>query len=102
TVYEPFGYEALRAANREVFGRDAVPHYALSEARYILSFGADFLETWLSPVEQARGFTESHGFAEGEMGRYVHVEPRMSMTAMSADEWLAPAPGTEALLALAL
>src|SRR5262245_169099 len=25
---EPFGYEAMRAANRQVFGRDAIPTYA--------------------------------------------------------------------------
>jgi len=36
------------------------------------------------------------------MARYVHIEPRMSMTAMSADEWIAPVPGTEALVALTL
>jgi molybdopterin-containing oxidoreductase family iron-sulfur binding subunit len=101
-VYEPFGYEALRAANQQVFGTDAVPSYDLAAARYVLSFGVDFLETWLSPVEQSRGFTEGHSYRDGEMGRYVHVEPRMSMTGMSADEWIAPVPGSEALLALAI
>jgi anaerobic selenocysteine-containing dehydrogenase len=101
-AYEPFGYEALRHANRQVFGTDAVPQYDFAQARYVLSFGTDFLETWLSPVEQARGFSAAHSYHEGQMGRFVHVEPRMSMTAMSADEWVAPTPGTEALLALAM
>ncbi len=100
-VFEPFAHEALRHAARQVFGVDAVPSYRFEDAEYVLSLGADFLETWISPVEQARGFAASHGFHEG-MGRYVHVEPRMSMTAMSADEWIAPAPGTEGLLALAM
>ncbi len=101
-VFEPFGYEALRQANREVFGIDAIPRYDFAAAHHVLSFGTDFLETWLSPVEHARGFSEGHAFHEGRMGRYVHVDPRMSMTAMSADEWIAPVPGTEALFALAL
>ena len=100
-VFEPFAHEALRHAARQVFGVDAVPSYSLADTEYVLSFGADFLETWISPVEHTRGFAASHGFNEG-MGRYVHVEPRMSMTAMSADEWIAPAPGTEGLLALAM
>ncbi len=101
-VHEPFAYEALRSANNSVFGIDAFPQYDFAAAEYVLSFGADFLETWLNPLEQARGFASSHGYADGKMGRYVHVEPRMSMTAMNADEWIAPVPGTESLIALAM
>jgi molybdopterin-containing oxidoreductase family iron-sulfur binding subunit len=101
-VYEPFGYEALRHANRAVFGLDALPRYDFAAARYVLSFGADFLETWISPTEHAAAFADGHAFRDGGMGRYVHVEPRMSMSAMSADEWIAPVPGTEALVALAM
>jgi molybdopterin-containing oxidoreductase family iron-sulfur binding subunit len=101
-VFEPFGYEALRRANLDVFGVDALPSYRLADARYVLSFGADFLDTWLSPVSQTRGFVTLHAWREGRMGRYVHVEPRMSMSAMSADEWVAPTPGTEGLVALTL
>jgi molybdopterin-containing oxidoreductase family iron-sulfur binding subunit len=101
-TFEPFGYEAVRSASELVFGSRAVPRYDFAAARYVLSFGVDFLETWNSPVEQARGFTEGHAYRDGIMGRYVHVEPRMSMTAMSADEWVAPVPGSEGLLALAI
>jgi molybdopterin-containing oxidoreductase family iron-sulfur binding subunit len=99
---EPQGYEALRHASRTVFGVDAAPRYAVAGARYVLSFGTDFLETFGSPVRQAADFAAAHGYRDGTMGRYVHVEPRMSMTGMSADEWVAPVPGSEALLALAM
>src|SRR5574337_339909 len=44
-AYEAFNYEAIRVASRAVFGRDAIPHYAIEEASVLLSFGADFLET---------------------------------------------------------
>jgi molybdopterin-containing oxidoreductase family iron-sulfur binding subunit len=102
-VFEPFGYEALRQAGQEVFGEaDGLPEYRLEHAEYVLSFGADFLETWRSPTAQTRGFVAARGYRDGRMGRYVHVEPRLSMTAMSADEWVAPRPGTEALVALSV
>ena len=101
-AYEPFGYEALRAATRQVFGTDELPWYDFGAARYILSFGADFLDTWMSPLEYTRGFTASHHFDDGKMGRFVHVEPRLSMTGMSADEWVASSPGSEGVLALAM
>ena len=101
-VFEPFAQEAARVAGQMVFGLNTAPRYDFAAAQYVLSFGADFLETWGSPVQQARGFASSHGYHDGRMSRYVHVEPRMSMTAMSADEWIAPAPGSEGLVALAI
>src|SRR5574341_1545436 len=101
-VYEPFGYEALRHATREVFGTDELPWYDFAAARHVVSFGADFLETWASPIEYTRGFVASHAYANGKMGRLVHIEPRMSLTGQNADEWVAPVPGTEGVLALSI
>lgn len=100
-AFEPFGHEALRAAHRIAFGLDAIPHYAFEEARALVSLGADYLETWLSPVAFAAGFHRLHGVGGGA-GRVVHVEPRYSLTAANADEWLRNVPGTEPLVALAL
>ena len=99
---EPFGYEAIRAANRLTFGRDAVPYHAFEDAEVILSFGADLLETWVSNVQSARGYARMHAFREGKAGTFIHVEPRQSLTASNADEWVRNAPGTEAAVALAV
>ena len=101
-AYEPFGYEALRASNRVAFGRDAIPDYAIGEATYLVSFGADFLETWLNRVGYTADCARMHAFFQGKQGTFVHVEPRMSLTAANADEWLRNAPGTEGALALAM
>src|SRR5258708_40336386 len=43
-----------------------------------------------------------HAFYQGKQGTFVHVEPRLSLTASNADQWLRNAPGTESLLALAM
>src|SRR6266850_2919494 len=99
---EPFGYEAIRAANKATFGRDAIPYYAIQDAEVVLSFGADFLETWLSNVHYAHGFARMHTFRDGKAGTFIHVEPRQSLTAANADEWVRNAPGTEAAVALAI
>ncbi|MBI1846332.1 MAG: 4Fe-4S dicluster domain-containing protein [Candidatus Rokubacteria bacterium] len=101
-AFEPFAYEALRAANRQVFGRDAIPEYAFEDAEVIVSFGADWAETWLGNVEYPRRFVKMHGFADGRAGTYIHIEPRQSLTAANADQWIRNAPGTEALIAQAL
>jgi molybdopterin-containing oxidoreductase family iron-sulfur binding subunit len=100
-AWEPLGFEAVREANRLSFGRAVVPQYDFAAARYVLSFGADFLETWINATTNARSFSDGHAFANGAMGKLVYVDQRMGLTGMSADEWVAPVPGSEASLALA-
>jgi len=104
-TYEPFAFEALRAGNRIAFGTSAIPWYDFANARYIVSFGADFMETWLSPVGYQLGFTRAHAFTGGRdasMAKFVYVGPRLALTGMSADQWIAAAPGSEGMLALAM
>src|SRR5439155_1301921 len=51
------------------------------------------------------GFTRAHAFEsgrDGSMAKFVSVAPRLSLTGMSADEWIAAKPGTEFMLALAM
>jgi len=102
--FDTFGWEPIRAANRMLFGIDAVPVHDFSAAEVIVSFGADFMETWLSPVDYAHGFTQSHAFnpADGRKGRFISVTGHQSLTDMNADEWLPVRPGTEHLVALAM
>jgi molybdopterin-containing oxidoreductase family iron-sulfur binding subunit len=100
--YETFDHEPLRAANRQVFGLDQVPAHDFGKARYIVSFGADFLESWGSSMENQRGFARSHGFEGGDAAKFVYAAPRMDLTGLNADEWLPIKPGSEAALALAM
>ena len=77
---EPFGLRGdPRGQPADVFGRDAIPYHAFEDAEVVLSFGADFLETWLSNVGHARGFAQMHGFRDGRAGTFIHVEPRQSL-----------------------
>ena len=100
--YEPFDRTPERAANLQVFGLDELPVYDFAAARYIVSFGADFLETWGPVVEQQRGFALAHGFDGKGMAKLVYAAPRMNLTGMNADEWHPIIPGSEASLALGM
>jgi len=99
-IYEPFAYESLREANRRTFGQAVVPHFDFGRARFVISLGADFLETFGSPVAQARGFATMR--ADLGAGSFVAVEPRLSMTGANADEWIAIRPGGEMAFALGM
>ncbi len=100
--YRPLDHEALRAGTSQVFGSDQLPAYNFAAARYILSFGADFLEHWHSPVENQRGYAEARAPKDGEAARHVAIAPRLSLTAMNADEWHASRPGGDTAVALAM
>ena len=99
-VYEPFSFESLREANRRTFGLAAIPTFDFERARMVVSFGADFLETFGSPVGQARDFAAMR--ARPDAGAFVAVEPRLSLTGANADEWVAVRPGGEMALALGM
>ncbi len=100
--YEAFDRAPERAANKQVFGLDELPVHDFAQARHIVSFGADFLETWGPVVEQQRGFASAHGFDGTGMAKLVYAGPRMNLTGMNADEWHAIVAGTEAALALGM
>ena len=97
--YETLAWEALRSANERIFAVDAIPRFDFAASDLVVSFGADFEETWLNPVENQRGYADAR---RGGKGFGVWVGPRLSMTGADMDQWIAPEPGTEILIALAL
>ena len=100
--FELFGDQVLRRANALSFGREQLPTFDLPNARMAISFGADFLGTWNSPVAQAAGYGQMRKGRPGIRGAFVQVEARMSQTGANADEWVPATPGTEGVLALGL
>jgi anaerobic selenocysteine-containing dehydrogenase/Fe-S-cluster-containing dehydrogenase component len=100
--YEPLAYESLRQANRLIFGRDGIPSYRIDQADFLLSFGANFLETWISNVEYARQFASFHAAHDHVKNFFAYVGPRLSLTAASADQWIEVPPDRQSLIALGL
>lgn len=90
----------IRAGYENAYHQTVIPLFDIANARYLISFGARFLETWRSPVSDSLAFGEFRRAAI--RGKFVQVEPRMSLTAANADEWLPAAVGTESMVALAL
>lgn len=101
-VFEPFAYESLKKANLKVFGLEGLMSYRMDQADLLVSFGADFLETWLSPVEYSRKFNTMHAFRNGSKGVFVHICPYQTMTGANADLWMSCKPGKESVVALGL
>ncbi len=100
--WEPLGYEAEAKAAQILFGESTLPAYDLSKAHYVLSFGADFLGTWggqriATDYADARNPNAGHFIA-----RLAWVGAHLDQSGSNADDFFAAAPGSEALVALAV
>src|SRR3989449_92269 len=100
-VYDPVSYSALRAANAESFGRPVIPHYSFDKARVIVGLEADFLGTWLSPVEFARQYS-SNRKPERTPALHIQFESGLSVTGSNADVRVPVAPSQLGTVAVAL
>ncbi len=80
-TYDAYSYSGLV----EAFG--GVPRFYFDKAEVIVSFGADFLGTWLSPVEFAKGYGKKRKYWEnnGKMSRHYQFEGHFSLTGANAD-----------------
>jgi len=101
-AWDPFGADAMLSANAAVHGVRDLPEYDLANARYLLSFSGDFLETGISPVHYGRAYGRMRGDRETIRGKVVHFGPRLSVTAAAADLFLPCTPGTEGIVALGI
>ncbi len=92
--WDPRSASAILAAHDACFGARVLPRMHFDRAHVIASFDADFLGTWLSPVDFARDYAAGRrpDGDDATMSRHVHVESHLSLTGSAADERLAVAP----------
>jgi anaerobic selenocysteine-containing dehydrogenase len=102
TEFAFFDDDVMRQANSDAFGHFAMPTVDLGHSNYVISFGADFLGTWNSPVAQSIGYGHMRKGRVGQRGKFVQFESRVSQTGANADEWIACPPGSEGAIALSL
>jgi molybdopterin-containing oxidoreductase family iron-sulfur binding subunit len=94
-VHDPRSCSAILAAHGRTHGMCLLPHYHLDKAEVIISFDADFLGTWLSPVEFTSAYQGSRRLEAPAPNFSYHVqfESLLSLTGSKADRRLCVAPG---------
>ena len=101
-AYEAVSPSVVRAANKKAYGVE-MPRLHLDKAKVIVSFGADFLGAWVSPVHFSQQYVQ---FRKGNRpegrGVLVQIESKMTLTGANADRWIPIRPGTEGILALGI
>ncbi len=86
-TYDAISYQAIRLAHQKQFGEAIIPSYEISKAKLIVGFNADFLGTWLSPVEFTKQYSAARRLINGEttMLRHVQYETTLTITGGAAD-----------------
>ncbi|NCT74561.1 MAG: TAT-variant-translocated molybdopterin oxidoreductase [Chitinophagaceae bacterium] len=93
----------LQANEASGFGRK-LPTYQFEAAKVIVSLGADFLGSWMNPVENALGYGKGRKIDEKDpqMSKHYQFEGHLSTTGASADERFSHRPSETGAVALAL
>ncbi|HEY7696909.1 MAG TPA: molybdopterin-dependent oxidoreductase, partial [Vicinamibacteria bacterium] len=98
--HELFSDGAVRRAHAMATGYDTSFDFDMAQAAYVVSFGAEILESGRSPVRFGRTLAEMRQGRPGRRGKLVMAGPRLSLTAANADEWIPVRPELQLDLAL--
>jgi MoCo/4Fe-4S cofactor protein with predicted Tat translocation signal len=103
-AYDGVSYSGMLQANEACYGKKAIPSYHFEKAKVLVSLGADFLGTWVSPVEFAKAYSKGRKIdpKNPAMSKHYQFESMMSMTGANADERYTHKPSEASAVALAL
>lgn len=93
--FDAYSYSGISAAHASAFGKAAIPSFDFSQARVIVSVGADFLGTWLTPNLVQAAYAETRRPENGWMSKHYQLESVHSLTGSNADVRLAIKPSQE-------
>lgn len=82
----------------------AIPKLNFDKASVIVSFSADFLGSWISPIEYSKQYSASRKIskAENKMSRHYQFETTLSVTGSAADYRVPVKPTEEATFVVGL
>ena len=98
-------YSGIIKANESSFGKAVLPRYKFDQADIIVSFDADFLGTWISPVEFNRQYAlnrNNTSLQNKKMSRHIQFETGMSMTGTNADARIPLKPSEQGIALMSL
>jgi molybdopterin-containing oxidoreductase family iron-sulfur binding subunit len=90
-------YSGMVNAHKEAIGKTGIPYPLFDKADVVVSFGADFLGTWLFPTEFTLAYVSKRKVEKGKskMSRHIQFESNLSLTGSNADERFTIKPSEE-------
>jgi MoCo/4Fe-4S cofactor protein with predicted Tat translocation signal len=99
-AYDAFSCSTILDAHEHTHGVRALPRYRFERAEVIVSLEADFLGTWVSPVEFTAGYRAGRTPEATPLrfSYHVQLESRLSLTGSKADRRIVVGPDEAGLL----
>jgi len=103
-TYDAISYSGMLQANEASYGKRTLPTYHFDKAQTVVSFGADFLGTWLSPIEFSKGYSKGRKINAKnlKLSKHYHAEGNHTITGAAADMRVTCKPSEMGLMAAAL
>lgn len=103
-VYDAVSSYGIIKGNELSFGKAMVPSYSFNKAEVIVSFNADFLTNWISPIEFARQYGETRKLRNGKktLSKHYQFESMLSLTGANADQRFKIKPSQQSSVVAAL
>jgi MoCo/4Fe-4S cofactor protein with predicted Tat translocation signal len=102
--YDQSSAYGMLKANEQSFGSAFIPSYDFSKAKVIVSIAADFLNSWVAPIESTVQYGKTREISEDkkEMSRHYQFESVLSLTGANADYRTPIKPSQEGAVAVRL
>ncbi len=103
-TYEAVSNSAIIEASQKSFGKAVMPSYRFDKAKVIVGFGADFLGSWISPVEYSKQWVKNRKVTPENptMSRHIQFESNLSVTGSCADVRIPMKPSAEGVALISL
>ena len=94
-MYDPLSSSAILDAHERTHGIRVLPRFHFEQAEVIAGFDADFLGTWISPVEFTSGYRAGRSLdgVPPKFSYHIQFESHLSLTGSNADKRMRVAPG---------
>jgi molybdopterin-containing oxidoreductase family iron-sulfur binding subunit len=99
-TYDAVSSSAILQASEINFGAKFIPDYRFENADLVVAFNADFLGTWLSPVEYTRKYMKKRRLTDGQkqLSHHIQFETNFTITGSKADKRFPIKPSDEKII----
>ncbi len=95
--YDAISVSAIRDAHQLAYGAAILPHFKIEKAKVLVGFNADFLGSWIAPVNYIGQYAKARKLDQEkpEMLRHYQFESAMTLTGSNADHRIPILPSEE-------
>ena len=103
-VYDAYSHSGMLLANEACYGKRTLPSYHFDKANTIVSLGADFLGTWIAPIEYSKAYSKGRKISAKSMklSKHYQFEAIHTITGGAADHRATCRPSEMGTVAVAL